>query len=349
MNMDISNSNLRFCDGVRHLYIAGLNDITKCLDGGLRQWLRSSNNFIPASYGKDDFLDLIFYNSDEVLEALASDINRLSCAAVETNMNISESHVSKKFIAWVLINYYYSAFYSAHSLLKILGFGLVQIDNYIIQHINEVCTARGIQVPRLSAGLFCFEFHFDKNLLRFYKVTRYNDSHKGLWQRYYDMLNVFTGVYVATGQYDATCICARKPSEAHPQSLYECLPTNSAQLLISRIEGLRRVINTKGDNNWFSFMRNTINYSHGFGVWYPYKYYDTQYDNVVKMSHYFLLNPLSEIFNDMAEKDVVKYAKYCQLINALNIDVILDLANRNTFNKSFLKNGVIAFINQHQV
>jgi len=343
------DSNVKFCDGVRHLYIPGLNSISGYINGGLRQWLASSDHFLPRAYAKDDLLEVTFYDATEVLSVWARDIDRLSCAAIETIVNITVSSKNKKFIAWNLVNYYYAAFYSAHSLLKILGFGLIQIDDSIIRSIKQKCIALGINEPHITNGMYCIQFDFMDSCMRFYKVNRYNESHKGLWQRFSDFLSILIGVSVESGNYDSTCIKIREPSEPHPQSLYTYLPSQDAERIISRLEELKSILNVRGNHNWLSTVRNIVNYNHGFGVWYPYKLYNKQYDKVLDMANLCFNNPLNNIFDAAAESDLVIFTKYCQLINALNIEVLYDLQGRHPENKSFLRNGVMAYIKHYNV
>ena len=153
----MDESTLKFCDGVRHLYIPELNKISSCTGSGLRQWLAVSDSYLPGNSSRDGYFEIILYDMREVLSVFARDIDRLSCAAIETVTNISPAIRNKKFVAWNLVNYYYSAFYSAHSLLKILGFGLVQIDDRIIRHLRARCLAEGAGEPKITSGMYGLE------------------------------------------------------------------------------------------------------------------------------------------------------------------------------------------------
>lgn len=343
----MNESTLKFCDGVRHLYVPGLNNISSCTDGGLRQWLATSDSYLPGRSSGDAYFEIILYDMREILSTFASDIDRLSCAAIETVTNISPSIRNKKFIAWNLVNYYYSAFYSAHSLLKILGFGLVQIDDRIIRHLKARCIAAGTSEPQIANGFYCIEFDFSCSTVKFYKVRRYNDSHKGLWQRFSDFLNVLIGVSVVSGSYDSNCIRIKNPGEPHPMSLYSKLPATDASVIVSKIDALKQILNRHGDNNWLSFIRNSINYNHSFGVWYPYKAYSSDYSHLLSMADLWNKDLLSSDFDTSSEKELGIFVRSCQLINALNFDVLMDLYARHPENKSFLKNGTMAYIKHY--
>ena len=127
-------------------------------------------------------------------------------------------------------------------------------------------------------------------------------------------------------------------------SLYSKLPATDADAIVSKIDSLKQILNRNGDNNWLSFIRNSINYSHSFGVWYPYKYYSVDYDHLLSMSDLWKKDLLSYDFDTSSEKELGIFVTSCQLINALNFDVLMDLCARHPENKSFLKNGTMSYI-----
>lgn len=333
-----------FSDAVRHLYIPLLNTISTTPDNGIRYWLANSSNYLILPTTGSDMFELNFYDSKEVLSSWANDINRLSCASLETVCNTNAETYNKKFLGWKLINYYYSAFFSAHSITKILGFGIVQIDNIIINFLQRKGAAYGVPVPPISSGLYCVNFDIASNKAIFYKVKRYNDSHKGLWNRFSDLLGVLSGVLTVTGTYDSNCIIKREQSVPYPLSIYAHLPQDDASTIVEIIDNLRNFMNTKGDFNWLSTVRNIINYSHGFGVWFPYKTYQRQYDKISTLAGLNHENPALSQFGKTFEPDLINFVRGCQLINSINLEILNDLLSRHPDNKSFLKNGYHSFL-----
>jgi hypothetical protein len=338
----MSTSDLRFSDGVRHLYIPTINTISSTPVNGLRFWLANSNNFFIISSTNDCF-EINFYDSNEILSHWASDINRLSCASIETVTNIKESSYNKKFLAWNLINYYYSSFYSAHSILKALSFGLIQIDSLIINNFKRINNAFGQALPSISSGMYCVNFNITRKTAIFYKVGRYDDSHRGLWQRFSDFLNVLSGISIVTGTYDAGCIAKRQLNDPYPLSVYPYLSKVDANSIIAKIDALKKILNSNGDFNWLSKVRNLVNYNHAYGVWFPYKSYQKQYDKVLALNNLYNDNPMSSNFDMTVENELIKFVKACQFINAINFDILNDLLNRHPENKSFLRSGFVAY------
>lgn len=269
-------NNTEFSDAVRQLYVPHLNSISNHSDCGIRGLLLLSENFTILPSIQRNCFTISFYNVDDFLSALASDIVRLSSAAFETIEDLTTSKKNKKFLAWQMVQYYYAAFYAAHSILKICSFGLVQLDNRILQKVKYRADAFNIPFGCMESGVYCMSI--DGPSVTFFKVHRYDDSHRGLWTRYLDFLGVLTGINVVTGEFDSKCIRLREESDSQTLSVYNQLSASDAETVVARLDLLRETLTTNGDNNWLSSIRNQINYNHCFGVWYPYKGYLDSYE-----------------------------------------------------------------------
>ena len=327
---------ISFSDCTRHLYIPNLNTISKMGIYGMRTWLIKSNNYIVTN-SNENYVDICFYDIKEPLSAWASDISRLSCAFLESIANVKESSVNRKFTAWNIVQYYYSAFYSAHCILKILGFGLVQLDSTIISEFNKRANVVGITLSnKITKGIYCVKFDNRNNKIVFYKIARYDDSHKGLWKRFIEFLNVLTGEYIVTNTYGNDCIRLKNPEEEFPLSFFGKIPSNDALDAQDRIEQLKAILNLHGDANWLSSIRNMVNYSHGLGSWFPYINLSDNYDKVAAFQKLCFNNFLNESLNLKYDDVLMKFVISCQLINALNYDILDDLKKRSPTSKSFL-------------
>ena len=253
----------------------------------------NSSNFIPSGGGQKDYFELTLYDINEFLACWAGDIVRTTCASIETITGITESQPNKKFLAWQLVQFYYSAFYAAHASLKICGFGLVQLDKRIIQNIISRAHSLGISmVNSIEKGIYCVNIDVSSSKVIFYRVNKYDDSHRGLWKRYTDFIDILRGSSVVTGQFDSNCIRPREIAEDYPLSIYSQLPMIDAQIIVGRVEAVRASINKRGDSNWLSWIRNSINYNQAFGVWFPYTDYQDQYSKLVSMKELYLGNSL---------------------------------------------------------
>lgn len=340
--------NINFSDCSRHLYVHKLNTVNKSGPSGMRKWLLESEHYIVTS-ANDNYVEICYYDEQEVLAVWANDISRLSCAAYESIANIKKSDITNKFVAWNLVQYYYSAFYSAHSILKVLGFGLIQIDGMIIDRLNRKALSVGVPFSNtICRGMYCLKFDANNKLV-LYKVGRYDDSHKGLWRRFYEVLCVLTGEYIVTNSYGNDCVRLRQSSESISASLFGKVEQTDALDAQCRIDQLKSVMNARGDQNWLSTVRNMINYNHGLGSWYPYTNNSKNYEKVVLLKDICFSNFLDKQFLiESDDDDVLRFVKTCQLINALNYDLLQDLKRRNPDESSFLKAQVFKYINLMQ-
>ena len=342
--MDIKE--IALVNGMRQLFIPHLNSISSYLPEGARNWLELSGNFIPNSNSKKDYFEITLYDIDEFIRAWAGDIVRLSSAAFETVGGITESVKNKKFLAWQMIQYYYAAFFAAHSTLKICSFGLIQINDRIIKNIFKRADSLSISLANnIIKGIYCAKIDIATSKVIFYKVNKYDDSHRGLWHRYGDFLDVLNGISVVTGQFDSSCVRHREMSEEYPLSIYSQLPLEDAEPISKRISTIKETINAHGDNNWLSFVRNRINYNHHYGIWFPYKLFKDEYDSLISKHNLHLDNPLSKKLEYEHEFDLNEFVKCCQTIIAINRDILFDLSYRHPSNKSFLNNGPLELLN----
>ena len=339
-------SSVGFSDCTRHLYVSKLNMVNKIASCGMRRWLFESEHYVVIGSGENS-VEICYYDENEVLSVWANDISRLSCAFLESVVNVTESSITSKFMAWNLVQYYYSAFYSAHSILKILGFGLIQLDGSIINKLKKKALAMGISFSSsICKGMYCVDFDTKNNKLILYKINRYDDSHKGLWKRFFEVLCILNGEYIVTGSYGNDCVRLKNVYEGTPGSLFGKVEKNDALDAQNRIEQLKGIMNLNGDQNWLSYVRNLINYNHALGSWYPYVNISTNYQKIIGFRTLCFENFLDNQFViKVGDDEITKFVKTCQLINAMNYDLLMDLNMRNPEGKSFIKDYVLKYLN----
>lgn len=340
---------IQMTDGLRQLYCPRLNTVSRTADFGIRGWLMQEGNYIATNTSFDNCIELALYDDMPLLYSLAKDIDRLTCAAIETLASVHANAQNAKFLAWQMVQTYYAAFYAAHSTLKVCGMGLTQIDNNILQSVKRRANAQGITLPPLKAGMYCLDWDAHISKVRMYTVTRYDDSHRGLWQRYADFLRLLCGTHIRTNEPNSNCIRIRQDSESRSQSVYSQLPLADAQLLVERLELLSQTLNKKGDENWLSYIRNEINYSHSLGVWHPYARHHEQYTRILDKRDLYMINSLDDGFKQLDDCDLMKFYKGCHLVVSINREIVLDLVARHPKNKSFLKNGSLYLLNTHRL
>lgn len=342
----MTTSSIDITDGIRQLYIPRLNNVAKIANVGLRMWLSKEDSFIPSYLGKDDTFELQFYDFSVFLSCVACDISRLSTASIESLFSIKESEVNRKSLAWELIKYYYSAFYAAHSTLKICNLGLIQLDSVIINNIIRRASTLGIPLSKISRGIYCFKTDAKNEKVFFFRLSKYDDSHRGVWKRYIDLFDILTGVSVETQNLGVNSIIKNTKAQSS-QSIYSQMNLADAEKIVSVLDSLKCVLNKRGDANWLSSVRNDVNYNHHFGVWFPYKQYEESNMILPKMKGYFMLSPLDKKFNLDSSSTLLEFVNSCQLVNSINYSILSDLIKRHPANKSFVLNGPVSFVKLH--
>ena len=250
-----------FSAAFRPSYVPKLNEISFRNLNSLNDWLiEGKNYYIPNNHPSNEIIICVNDLSD-FLRPHAFEINRLSCASIESINDINSSDFSPKFLGWNITKYYYSAFFSAHCILKVLNKGVSNIENNTIDKIKRITTTCGYFYSSINSGLYCIDINSHTRSIRFFKNNRYGDNHEGLWRLFLDFLNEFK------------------------IKVYSVLPVFEAECVNEKIEELIEGLCFWGSNggNWLSRIRNTINYSHKFGVWFPYEGYIKDYEQIVLM------------------------------------------------------------------
>lgn len=315
---------INFSDGIRHLYLNGLKDISTDIRFGVNEWIQSGKDYIVGTPTDSTELTMIVYDLDDYLRPYAFDINRLSCAAIESLNDIQKHPSSPKFDGWTLTKYYYSAFFSAHSILRLTGYGILNVDGASITAFRKVAKNYIDPLGHLNSGLYCNSIS-SQSKISLIKNPQYDDSHKGLWKRFLH--------FIVNIQND----------------IYNNLPQTDAQLVVDKLNELKDSLTNWGANSgeWLSRIRNLNNYSQYYGVWYPYNDYDKDYKNILKYKQICKENPLKIELASYRNKEISYFVRTCQLINSINFDIQKDLVSRHFSNKSFLLHGIFEYHNQY--
>ncbi len=310
-------------DGLKHLYLPNLNEVGQNIPMGLNNWLSNSSDYFVINDQLNNDFTINTYSYFDFLRPYSYDINRLSCAAMESLRDIERKDWQAKFIGWNITKFYYSAFFSAHCILKITGNSLSNIEQSSINKIKNITTSYGFNYGNLNTGLYCISANKLSNSFRFYKNPHYDNSHEGLWKYFLSFL------------------------QNSQTSIYGQLPQIEAQVVVDKLNELINALKNwnSPNGNWLSRIRNIVNYSQHFGIWYPYKGYIVEYDRIYSFLKLHKDNPLTIDLNSFIGKELLYFVRTCQLINAINNDLLIDLESKHPLNKSFIKMGIKQFEN----
>lgn len=314
---------LSLTDGIKHLYLYKINEVDHRLSIGLNNWIAKGSDYLVVKDQTSNCFSICTYDYFDFLRPYAFDINRLSCASIESIKDIEKKTWQSKFIGWNITKFYYSAFFSAHCILKLTGNSLVNIDSIALDKIRSITRNYGFTYGNLNSGIYCVQIDFRNNNLAFFKNPVYDNSHEGLWRCFLDFLN------------------------SNKSSIYSQLPLIEAQPIVEKIEELIKALKNWNcsNGNWLSRVRNLVNYNQSYGIWFPYKDYLLDYDLIYDFLDLHLSNPLSIDIKSYEGKDLLYFVRTCQLINSIALEMLNDIENKNPSNKSFVKAGIKQFQN----
>lgn len=188
-------------------------------------------------------------NNDYLDTALSNDCNRFGQASVESIVRLMPYPKLPKSSSWSIIKMYYASFFAIHSILRMFGRSCSQLENVHVKAVLDIAqtTSMDNSITTIENGFYFSQYDFFNNKITF---TKLKDSHADTWQCF--------GNLVA--------------------ELINDIPIKTTGLSFNKGKALDLLIKIKnfiyksGANkgNWPSVIRNSINYTHSHGVWYPY-------------------------------------------------------------------------------
>ncbi|WNM56517.1 hypothetical protein [Candidatus Nitrospira allomarina] len=214
----------------------------------IRGWVANQSYFIDYDIEPNCFKVRI--NDHSFFLALANDCDRMARAAFETITNIQSNPTFPKSSSWHFIQSYYSAFFSAHAILRVFGISCNQFDqehmNKILEQVELFDRANG--VSRLEKGFYKLQFNDSTNEIEFKKLK---DSHRDTWACFLTLIKeLIQKIDQTTGLGDEKI--------------------KAINLLSEIKDGLTRS-GGSSTGNWLSIIRNDVNYRHSHGLWFPFR------------------------------------------------------------------------------
>jgi hypothetical protein len=255
------------------------------------------------------------------MAAFASDINRFSTAAFESLVVASKSARFPRSTAWLLINSYYAAFFSAHAILRILGTSCSQLGYEQIARITAVADLFAVAGEPLARGLYRCDFVASENALSCKRVDL-SGVHESFWSVFYVRLNQLSNDILLANN----------------------LPVRAKQFVAGKLAELAAILATEGcpRGNWLSQIRNRVTYNQQFGVWFPYSGPKQLAVELFRLSPSWLKNPLEVTLQSNSQLRLFQEA--CLFIVGLCRVLAEDVLTRCPTNNSFCEYGAPAFL-----
>lgn len=266
----------------------------------LKWWLESGNFTFSTSTTKS--FELCALNNDEILKTICHDISRFSSSAIESIANIADEPTFPKSNGWMSIRVYYSAFFAAHSLLRMYGRSCSYFNTDSMKLVNATLLSQHPESKKISDGNYILKLRRSGSNI-YLNAKDIDSSHAGLWKSFYDLLEEL--------QNSISTLTSFTSEEKN-----DCV--DFLIKLSSRI---------KKDNNkgWLSKIRNDINYNHSMNSWtinYEKKSTD---NNNIKIYAAKWKKPCSlELFSDGLEEKI-EFIETSSIIISMMKDLIISI------------------------
>ncbi|MHA8103626.1 hypothetical protein [Aquirufa nivalisilvae] len=313
-------------DIFRPYWAFGLNNIAINNSKTLNEWIKIGNDYQILCPVSETEFELNVFDRKLILAPISKDCNRFSSSALESIIKIDNLNILPKSLSWILIKQYYSAFYSAHLILRTLGFALSQFDSESIKSISKVaemyCNLNSIKI---ESGYYLVDYSKRSNTINCKKIKIRDDggSHVALWKLFGEKLQ-----YIST------------------ESLNK-INSTEIQRIVAKIDDLVYNLSYVGSSNfsWLSRVRNELNYKHLYGVWHPYSLDKKEVDYITRSLELWKGDiEMIELAN-LRGCEMRRFSNTCHFIIGLSKRIIDDMSKRCGVGDSFFKSGYNKIIN----
>jgi hypothetical protein len=278
--------------------------------GGIKSFLETAVYQIGFPGGDSTEIELSNFNNAQLISHISFDFERFSLASLETFSTYLLENTDRSLVGWPLLKLYYSAFFSAHAIVRSQGAGVVNFDADDLKNINRLIKIHDETQSGLSAGTFVYQIvRSTRPTLIVKPMTERGGVHEAFWKYFVTYLDSAAAEAALTGQPDAAEFVA------------------GAKELADAIKvGSRSSV-------WFSAMRNEINYQHKYGVWFPIK----KGDYIQKtLPDFGLVNSSTVRFDySKSNEPLNAFASTSRYLSCLNYEISSYLAERSTSAKGF--------------
>ena len=305
---------------VRPFWLAGLNQVTGSQRKGLGGLICDEDYQIYSQMSPTSFV-MSFPDTEGFLNAFAGDINRIGSASFESAVGVRRSSAFPKSAAWLVVQTYYSAFFAAHGLLRLLGESCTHIEREQVRSLTRVGSLFGMApFSPMTSGLY--HLACDANARTISGTALSGSPHEVFWRVFHIRM-----LRLATDALDVST-----ESAANRQ-----LASTKLSELVSNL-----CFQSSPRGRWLSSVRNAVNYNQKLATWYPYsgqqKYYPQLFDKAQEWTE----DPLDLDLSSCGDKDLRRFQVTCNFIIAMFRSLTNDMAGRCANGRSFHDFGALA-------
>ena len=311
---------------IRPLWLRGLNDISGMHIKGIDGWICDEEYQIYAPVTATSFV-LNVANPEPLLEAYASEINRIAVASFETPDSVVRLSTFPKSTAWLVIKTYYAAFFAAHAFIRMLGTSCSILDREQINSIAKVASLyNNASSQPMRGGLYRMAFNPIASQLEGVHIkTVAAGPHEAFWLVFQERIDRLSSEVLTTG--------------------VDTLANR--QLVSSKLSELASNLSfaSSGKGRWLSVIRNSVNYQQKYSTWYPYAEQKPYYQQLFNKKSEWKADPMELDLTSHAGKDLRRFQVTCNFIVGMLRTSIAEMVRRCSVGKSFHTYGSTAFLN----
>ncbi len=211
---------------------------------GFSEWI-GEMGYRPLSPIESANFKIAYTDNLSFASATATDLIRMSNAALETMSNISKHRIFPKSLGWALIKAYYGAYFSAHALMRAYCFGVIKLESGQVSILRDTVSSAGFTDDgSLIPGYYSMAVDAAAGEIQLSFIGQ--NPHESLWKGFRIFLEI-----ISTKVQNGPGISREKTNLI---SMFGELQQAIASVLPSQI-------------------RNKLNYRQEYGVWYPFASY----------------------------------------------------------------------------
>jgi hypothetical protein len=308
----------------RPFWLEGMHSVAGRKSRGLAAWIGDESFQIYAPIAKEAAV-LSFTDTSHVVAAFAGDCTRMVSASLESAIDIVPSERLPKSVGWLIIRVYYSAFFAAHAILRMLGYSLSQLEAVHARAVTDVADLFGMSNGvTLAKGFYTIRCDTSAKTLTLTKAVSTDGSHSAMWRVFHDALTEVTNALLAGSA-----------------------PSTPVQQVASKLTEVQNALcygSNAGRGSWLSEVRNRTNYRHEYGAWHPYSDRLEYYDRLHTVFRQWEGDPMSINVWGQAGRDLQRFAEVSAFIVGFCRVMSEDMARRCPKGDSFHRTGGLAIL-----
>lgn len=256
--------------------------------------------------------DIYCVNPKDPAQYFAFEADRFASASFESLLSVPSSNDYPKSVGWILIRYYYAAFFAAHCLLRLRGVACARVLQDALCSVNDDARSIfGLAPGYFGGGLYTIELDSNSRSLACLRLQSGASSHEVLWDVFSQHLDWLVNLV---------------GSHQDPQHQELLIAVADFQDVVRRFGGIR----------WFTRLRNEINYSHGKGAWFPYEGGTVDAARIGRvMDGWSDAAPILGVTGD----EVIQFTYACRLLVSMCGVTVKDFSRRSVSNSPFRRSS----------